>query len=160
MSKQIGLLEAEETKRRIAKKYLHRWVNDWMLDASDLAQVGVGQYINDCSSFNDKIAELRPVYRRVGKGRGAVLLDVDITTQVHGSCSLRDCGIEMVSPEEVQKRIVSHLKEWVLGDAGKHWFGAEWEKEAERARRLIQRVEDGLPIVNVHGGRLPEEEIR
>lgn len=149
-------------KKRIAKKYLRRYrmerffKPDVMKRFTDL---GIGSYVNDCSGFNGKITEMYPTYRRIGKGKGAVLLDVDFQTENTGCC-LGSCGVEpALSQEEVEKRTLAHLKAWTLSDGGKTWYGEGTEdylKAVARANQIIKVIEEGGHITDEFGKRLPE----
>lgn len=145
-------------KNRIAKKRLTRWHQGWML-RSELADLGVGAIINDCSGQNGRVLELSPEYRTVGRRGGEILSDVIIVTDGIGGCSLCNCGIEpQLSQEVIEKRMVEHARGWTLGVGGKTWYGDSPKYPAiiEQANLIISTVESGGHITD-HNGRLLEQ---
>jgi hypothetical protein len=149
-------------KKRVAKKRLKRFSNGWMMEPqaqAKLSSLRVGDFVNDCTGNNGKIKKLYPIYRRIGKGHGAVLLDVDLDT-TNTSCSLCSCGIEpKLTREHIEARKVEFLKEWTLGDAGEHWFGKDTEQHLaaiERANKVISVIEAGGHVCDEDGQLLPE----
>ena len=157
-------------KKRVAKKRLRRYRHQWFFDKrtqKEFAHLGVGDFINDCSNLNRKIVNIFPTYRRIGIGRGSILLDVDFETHLGGNCSLCHCGVEpKVSREEIERRSLEFSKAWALDDSGepgtaKYWFGedtASYEKAVDYAKRLVAQIESGGHIVDEDGVLLKEWE--
>jgi hypothetical protein len=144
-------------KRRVAKKYLTKWRQTWMMKNESLTHLGVGDFINDCSGFNGKISKLYPEYISVSKG--FVLSDVDIDTG-NRSCSLCNCGVEpKLSQIEIEKRIVEYHKEYTLTALGEHWYGKGSDKynaAVDHANNVINHIESGHHITNDDGELLDE----
>lgn len=145
-------------KRRVAKKYL---AVSLLRRSRQLRNTGVGDYVNDCSGKNGKILSVSPIYRRIGKGKGAFLLDVDLQTENTG-CSLLSCGVEpKLSREVIEARHLSFLKGWVLGDGGRTWYGAEsaeYREAVTAAERSIGVIESGGHVFDEDGRPLPSFE--
>jgi hypothetical protein len=149
-------------KRRVAKKYLRYFRNDWFFGERaqrEFAHLDIGDFINDCTGLNGRITEIRPTYRRIASGRGAVLLNIDFQTTNTG-CSLCHCGVEpKLSREEIEKRKVEFARDWALDDSGepgtaKYWYGkdtASYEKAVDYARRTIAEIESGGHVVDEDG---------
>lgn len=150
-------------KKRVAKKWLRYFRNNWMLNPrnqKDFANLTIGDFVNDCTGKNGRVTEIKPVYRRIGKGKGSVLLDIDLMTTNTG-CSLCSCGIEpKLSREEVERRTVEFAREYWLGESGKTWVGGEdtaaYKMISAHAQKLIDAVESGIHITNEDGETLPE----
>jgi hypothetical protein len=144
-------------KRRVAKKYLTKWRQSWMLKNKSLSHLGIGDFINDCSGFNGKILTLEPDYISVSKG--FVLCDVDIQTS-NTSCSLISCGVESkISQSLIENRIVKFHKEYTLTELGEHWFGKgsdDHKIAIEHANRIINQIESGNHITTEDGELLEE----
>jgi len=122
----------------------------------NFSSLKVGDFVNDCTGMNGKIIEIRPVYRRIGKGVGAVLLDVVLITENTG-CSVCSCGVEpKLSREVVEFRHKEFLKDWLLGDGGKNWYGDKYPEEKARAERIIDVLSTGGHITDEDGRLLPE----
>ncbi|HYX19584.1 MAG TPA: hypothetical protein VFA98_01920 [Thermoanaerobaculia bacterium] len=147
-------------KRRVAKKHLRRVRSAWMLSRraqSAFAKLGVGDFINDCTGHNGRIASMVPLY--VGFPGGAVLADVDFQTSNTG-CSLQSCGVESKLPRaEVERRMLEFARGWTLDESGepgtaKHWYGEDVEaygRAADRARRMIAEIDSGGHVVDEDG---------
>jgi hypothetical protein len=136
-------------KRRVAKKYLRRFRHEWMLKRdiqAAMSKLDVGDLINDCTGLNGKILEMDAFYYRIGTGKGAILMDVDIQTANSG-CSLTHCGVEPALPREyIEARKVAFLKEWTLGEPGEHWYGKGTEKHTAAvamANKIVSTLESG-----------------
>jgi hypothetical protein len=144
-------------KRRVAKKYLSKFKQTWMLKADHLSRLGIGDFVNNCSGFNDLILKMRPQY--VACGGGQVIIDVDLMTENTG-CSLCCCGIEpKLSREVVEQRLVDHYRKWTLGEYGKLWFGEgspDYVKAVEHANLIISTIEAGQHVTNEDGQLLDE----
>jgi hypothetical protein len=136
-------------KRRVAKKWLRRFRNSWMLK-SPLRKLRVGDAVNDCSGQNGKVLTVRGYYSH------KVLVDVDIQTESTG-CSLRSCGISPAwPPGEVQRAYVEFLRTWTLGESGKHWYGPQWDFYAKQAERIVAASDAGEILVDDSGKILPQ----
>jgi hypothetical protein len=136
-------------KRRTAKKRLSRLRNSWMLK-SPLLKVDVGGYVNDCSGQNGKVLSAKGLYHR------GVLADIDIQTENTG-CSLCSCGVEPAQPrEKIQAAHVDFLREYVLGEQGKTWYGQHWEFYANQAKKILAAADGGETIVDETGRLLPQ----
>ena len=147
-------------KRRVAKKYLRRYRMEFVLDPAYWmlrAKIGVGDFVNDCTSFNGRILKLRPKYWRVGNGQ--VLGNVEFSTENTG-CSWIGCGVEpKLSREEIERRVVEHHREWTLTSGGETWYGAGSEQlqaVRERAQKEVAIIEGGGHITTEDGELLPE----
>lgn len=82
-------------KGRVAKKHLERSIRpsnykEWFAAMSNLKE---GDLICDCSAFNVRVAKIEPKYMRVGKN-GFVLVDILITNNQGGLCSLTYCNVQ------------------------------------------------------------------
>jgi hypothetical protein len=151
------------TKRRIAKKHFRQWGREWMLNGKyadvtePLACLKVGDFVNTCTGFNHRITKVHPVYRSVGR-HGQALFDVDLDAD-GGSCSFAHCGVCIKTREEVEEWYVQHLKRWTLGEYGKLWLGEgseTYQKEVERANKIISVFESGNHFTTEHGEPLLE----
>lgn len=119
-------------KRRVAKKYLNRWMRQHFSSDSKrmwnwiaaMENVKEGDLVHTCSGFNGKIIEITPQYRSVGNG--AVLVDVDLWTTT-GGCSALCCGVgHPITYEQAQeslRRVLSHPNAKEYG----------WDKRYENA---------------------------
>lgn len=147
-------------KRRVAKKNIRRFHMEWLLNRKTQADFAltVGDFINDCTSYNQRIKTMKPVYVQVG--RGAVLIDIDFETESGGACSLAYCGVEpKLSREVIEARVLKHHWEWTFGDPGKRWYGGDTEgyrKAAGKADRMMREIESGGHICNEDGELLDE----
>lgn len=153
-------------KNRVAKKHLKKLLNGWMLGKyaqQHMAHLKVGDFVNDCSGKNSRIVEMHPIYHRIGKGYGSVLLDVDLQTGNTG-CSLTHCGVEPKLPREViEKRMLQHIKEWTLGEGGQTWYGKDSDKYlqvVDHANKLVLILESGGHVTNEDGEMIPEYEFK
>ena len=167
-----------KVKRRVAKKYLAKFRQTWMLGphAEDMRSIGIGDFINDCTGFNRRIAKMHPSYVVVGRrryhwdepkpetgarsGNGFILIDVDIVNDQGGCCSLASCGVQpKLSVEEIESKTLEFIREWTLGDGGKTWFGKDsddYKKAVERANKIIAQIESGGHITDSDGQMLEE----
>jgi hypothetical protein len=148
--------------KRLAKKYLRKFQNSWMLKSNvqkEMANLDIGDYINDCTGLNGQIKEIFPIYRRIGMGKGAVLIDVDITSANTG-CSLCHCGIQPAqSQKDIEDRKLSFAKNWILGEGGETWYGKDSPKHQEavaNAKAMIAILESGGHVTTDKGEMLPE----
>lgn len=103
-------------KRRIAEKHLKKYTlfRLWKKQAQTQAvsQLGVGDWINDCSGYNTCIVELVGVYRPVGKG--SVLMDIEIKNERGGYCSVAHCGVEpAILRPELEKNKLELYQYWI-----------------------------------------------
>lgn len=60
-------------KRRVAKTYLRKLGNRWMLrpnKQAKLSSLKVGDFVNDCTGQNGRIVELHAIYRRTLSAEG------------------------------------------------------------------------------------------
>jgi hypothetical protein len=147
-------------KSRVAKKYLHKWRFGWPLRKDwqrEFSNLGIGDFINDCSGNNGRILEMTPFYSRCG--RGQILLGVDFQTTNTG-CSLGSCGIEpKLSREVIEERKIEFAREWFLDESGepgtaKYWYGtdvAKYERMKALALKLIAEIESGGHVVDEDG---------
>jgi hypothetical protein len=146
-------------KRRVAKKYLTKWRQGWMLHAPQFAHLGVGDFVNDCSGQNGRILKCRPEYFPVGNRGATILSNVDFVTENTG-CSLVGCGVEpKLSQEEIEKRMVDHHLNWTLSQGAKTWFGEgspDYQKAVERANLIISTIESGSHVVDQDGRLLDQ----
>ena len=164
-------------KRRVAKKYLTKFHSKWMLHhQNDMGSIGIGDFINDCTGFNRRIAKMIPEYAIVGNrrmrwcepkretgarsGNGFILIDVDIINDQGGCCSLASCGVKpKLSVEEIESKTLEFIREWTLGDGGKTWFGKnsdDYKKAVESANKIIVQIESGGHITDSDGQMLEE----
>ena len=139
-------------KRRVAKKWMTRFRQTWMLKATHLSRLSVGDFVNDCSGFNAVILEMQPDY--IGVRGGQILFDVSLQTENAG-CSLCSCGIEAkLSQEVVEQRTADHHRQWTLGESGKLYFSEgspDYVKAVEHANLIISTIESGQHITNQDG---------
>jgi hypothetical protein len=145
-------------KRRVAKKYLGKTI--LLLSKNvEMANIDIGNFVNDCTGFNGRVTDMIATYRGIGKGRGQILLDIDINT-TNTSCSLCHCGVESkVSRDEVEARSIDFMKNWTLGEPGKKWYAGDEEKYQKviaRANKMISLVEAGGHFTNEDGELLEE----
>lgn len=143
-------------KRRVAKKRLKRWRNSWMLSRAvqQGCQLSIGDMVNDCTGRNGKILETDAYYRRVSFGW--VLFDIDFQTSNTG-CSLRNCGVEpALTREQIEARMADYIREWVLSEPGRIWFGDEWQTKTEGSREILAVLESGGHVCDETGELLPE----
>jgi len=149
-------------KKRVAKKWLRHFRNTWMIGAwaqREFSTLGVGDFVNDCTGYNGRIQEINHIYRRIGKGKGAILLDIDFQTSNTG-CSLCSCGVEpKLSREEVERHSIEFAKDYWMGEGGKTWLGGdtpEYRKSLAFAQKMIFHIENGFHITDEDGQILTE----
>lgn len=144
-------------KPRVAKKWLRRFHNDWMLHHPLLSHLTIGDIINTCSGLNSKILSVKPDYISIGTtGRCHVLVDVDIMTTDTG-CSLSHCGVEPALPREViEARFKDSALEWTLTDTGRLWWGDDYPRHEAMAHRRLQALERGEHFISQEGRMLDE----
>jgi hypothetical protein len=142
-------------KKRVAKKYL---ANSMLRRSKLFRSTTVGDYVNDCTGRNGKIITIEPIYRRIGKGVGAFLIDLDIQTENTG-CSFLSCGVEpKLSREVIEARHLSFLQNWTKGDGGRTWYGADtaaYDQALARANKAITALTSGEHIFDEDGKYLP-----
>jgi hypothetical protein len=169
-------------KRRVLNKYMNRFRNKWMLGpyGQEMSKLGVGDFINDCTGFNRRIAKLYPEYYVVGTrrmryhepvretgaraGNGFILIDVDITTEQGGGCSLCSCGVQpKLSVAEIESKTLEFIREWTLGSGGKTWYGKnseDYKKVVKKAHEVIKVIESGGHITDADGQMLEEFRVK
>lgn len=133
-------------KRRVAKK---RWRHIFNVP-EDLAALDVGDWINDCSGFNRRIAKIEPDYYRTGGGW--LLIDIQIVADDGACCSIMNCGVTPKVPrDQIEAEHLDFLKSWTLGPDGQTWFGPEWPTVAARTRAFLKDVEQGMRFTDEDG---------
>ena len=114
--------------KRVGKTHLtrerdfrHRILVDWR-DGK------IGDLYSDCSGFNHRLAAVDPAYRRVGRGKGEVLMDLDFIAKDGSSCSFFHCGVDLpISFEEAER-----WRQWLVRKAlaeGDHQRARIWSPE-------------------------------
>lgn len=94
--------------KRIAKKKIGC---DWKKFQA-YSQMKPGDLVNSCSSFNDKVVEIKPRWSKYGLRKGKYICDFNMILE-HGSCSAAHC---CTFPLPTQDQIIEDWKFWATPD--------------------------------------------
>jgi hypothetical protein len=124
-----------KVKARVAKKHLIGVFRNRAY-LTEMSQIKPGDLISDCSSFNVRVASVEPRYytpsaRWVGGTlrtlRFRVLVDIDITNDKGGICSLAHCGVELPRSREDIIRDWEERIPWYIANGDTWDFAKRYE---------------------------------
>lgn len=140
-------------KNRVAKKHLYKSL---IRHSKIFANYKIGDYVNDCTAWNNKITSIKPVYRAVGKGY--VLSDIDLITTGTG-CGLTSCGIEPpIAVDKLNQMMLEYYESWIINPESKKYYTNQEDctKYFEKCKRIIETIKSGKFVTDEFGSLLPE----
>lgn len=127
-----------KTTKRLAKKQIG---HDWRI--LNLARhLKVGDLISSCKGYNERIAEVYPVWSR----SGYFIYDFDIVTQSGSSCSIIHC---CTLPIWTKQEVVDRWRPYSTPE-GKRWAEGIWKPDWHYWK-VIEGVKNGLDVFDEDG---------
>jgi hypothetical protein len=110
---------------RLAKKY----IGERAKKLNYAINLKVGDLISSCKSYNERIAEIEPVWIRIN--HGSYIFDFDIVTETGNCCSVVHC---CTFPLWTRDDIYELWQYWLSTNGDDHWGFRKYAEKIESIR--------------------------